>query len=326
MNEAAEGAWRSEAVSFTETIPPHIIDWLLAGDPAIEFQTRRDLLGEDGWRANVARARIAAEGWGKRFLAARRADGHWGRGFYQPKWTSTHYTLVDLADLGLAPDNREAQESVDLVLSAPRGQDGGINYAKTVPFSDVCLNGMILNFAAYFRARDERLNEIVDYLLARRMPDGGWNCEYYLGSVKSSLHSTLSVLEGIAAFAATGADYRMAELRKARRTGEDFILKHRLYKATKTGATIDPRFLRLTYPGRWRFDILRALDYFRLAGRDFDERMSDALDVLRDKREADGRWRLAAPHPGQVHFHMEAAGKPSRWNTLRALRVLRRFA
>ena len=157
------------------------------------------------------------------------------------------------------------------------------------------------------------------------MPDGGWNCEYYLGSVKSSLHSTLSVLEGLETFAATGADYRTAGLRNAQRAGEAFILEHHLYKARRTGETIDPRFLRLTYPGRWRFDILRALDYFRLADRDFDERMADALGVLHDKRDADGRWRLAAPHPGQVHFSMETAGKPSRWNTLRALRVLRRF-
>jgi hypothetical protein len=302
-----------------------LIGWLLAGDPAIEFQTGRDLLDDIGPDTIDAQRRIALEGWGKRFLAARRPDGHWGRGFYQPKWTSTHYTLLDLANLGLPRDNTTARESVDLVLDAPRGRDGGINFAATLEVSDVCINGMILNYATWFRPDDSRLPEIADYLIARRQPDGGWNCEYWRGSRKSSLHSTLSVVEGLTAFMASRPNHRRRTIEAVRASGIDFVLGHRLYQTRNTGKIIDPRFLRLTYPGRWRFDILRALDAFRLAGVVFDERMSDAIDVLRRKRRADGRWSLAAPHPGQVHFHMEQIGKPSRWNTLRALRVLRQY-
>jgi hypothetical protein len=184
---------------------------------------------------------------------------------------------------------------------------------------------MILNYASVFRPEDARLPRLLDYLLERRMGDGGWNCEYWRGPVKSSLHSTLSVLEGLQSFRLSSRRYRTTEIQEAQRAGEEYILQHRLYRSRQDGSVIDLRFLRLTYPGRWRFDILRCLDYFRLAGRPHDERMSDALDVLMGKATTAGRWRLAAPHPGQVHFQMEVPGQPSRWNTLRALRVLRHF-
>lgn len=315
---------RIVAGTIADPVDNAVVDWLLAGDPAIVVQTRRDILGERG-SAEKLRTRIATEGWGRRYLQARRPDGHWGRGFYQPKWTSTHYTLVDLAALGLPRDNPEARASVDLVLSAPRGRDGGINYARTLPLSDVCINGMILAFASWFRPEDQRLRELVDYLLAVRQPDGGWNCEYHHGSRRSSLHTTLSVLEGLWAFRALAGDYRTAKIDEALGPAVEFILAHRLYQVRKTGAVIDPRFLRFTYPPRWRFDALRALDSFQKAGVAYDERMSDALGVIQSKRQPDGRWLMAAPHPGEEHFRMEEVGKPSRWNTLRATRVLMHF-
>lgn len=297
-----------------------VLDWLLAGDPAIAFQVRRDLLCRAG--ASALQRRIASEGWGAAFLAARRPDGHWGRGFYQPKWTSTHYTLLDLALIGLPPENALARESVDMVLAAPRGADGGINFAMSLSVSDVCINGMILSYASHFRPEDPRLDEIADYLLARLQPDGGWNCEYWLGSVRSSLHTTISTLEGLLAFRRTGRRHRVEAVDRAIRTGGSFILAHNLFRSRRDGAVIDPRFLRLTYPSRWRFDVLRALDFFRSAGWPRDPRMSEAVAVVTRKRRPDGRWALAAPHPGAFHFHMENAGEPSRWNTLRALRVL----
>lgn len=297
-----------------------VLDWLLAGDPAIAFQVRRDLLCRAG--ASALQRRIATEGWGAAFLAARRPDGHWGRGFYQPKWTSTHYTLLDLAQIGLPPDNAAARESVDMVLAAPRGGDGGINFAKSVPVADVCINGMILSYASHFRPEDPRLDEIADYLLARLQPDGGWNCEYWLGSVRSSLHTTISTLEGLLAFRRTGRRHRVEATERAIRSGGAFILAHHLFRSRRDGAVIDPRFLRLAYPSRWRFDVLRALDFFRNAGWPRDPRMFEAVAILAQKRRPDGRWMLAAPHSGAVHFHMEKAGEPSRWNTLRALRVL----
>ena len=146
-----------------------------------------------------------------------------------------------------------------------------------------------------------------------------------MAQARASLHTTLSVLEGLDAFRKTGSRHRLAEIAEAEASGREFILAHRLFRSRRTGEAIDPRFLKLTYPPRWRFDILRALDYFARAGAAYDERMSDAIEILTGETRRPGTWRLAAPHPGQVHFHMEKAGQPSRWNTLRARRVLRRF-
>jgi len=304
-------------------IDDHLIDWLLAGDVAIQYQVRRDLLDEE--RPDL-RARIAVEGWGAQFLAARHADGHWGRGFYQPKWISTHYTLLDLKHLGIAPDHAQIRESIGQILAQHKSADGGVNPAKTIANSDVCVNGMALNYAAYFGTPTAPLRSVVDFLIGVQMPDGGFNCESNQhGAIHSSLHSTISVLEGVAEYLATGCTYRAAEMDAIARQAREFVLQHRLFRSDRTGAIINPRFLLLSYPPRWFYDILRALDYFRSVGAAYDPRMQDALDILLQKRRKDGRWPLQAKHAGQVHFDMETPGQPSRWNTLRSLRVLQHF-
>lgn len=300
-----------------------IIDWLMTGDISIRYQTERDLQGSD--RLELQR-RIAGEGWGKRFLALRRQDGHWGRGFYQPKWTSTHYTVLDLKNLALPPDHPLLRETVSIILKEQKAADGGINPAKTIPQSDVCINGMFLDYACYFRIPEDGLESVVDFVIREHMPDGGFNCESNRWSpVHSSLHTSLSILEGIHAYEAGGYSYRVVELKKIAAQAREFILQHRLFRSDRTGRVIDPKFLLLSFPSRWRYDILRALDYFRSAGTPYDPRMQDALDVLLKKRGKDGRWPLQGRHPGQVHFEMESIREPSRWNTLRALRVLQHF-
>jgi hypothetical protein len=179
-----------------------LIDWLLEGDVALQYQVHRDLLDEE---CPDLRARIAVEGWGAQFLAARQPEGHWGQGFYQPKWTSTPYTLLDLKHLGIAPHHAQIRASISHVLTHHKSADGGVNPAKTVKNSDVCVNGMVLNYAAYFRTPAESLQSIVDFLIAVQMPDGGFNCESnQRGAIHSSLHSTLSVLEGIGEYLANG--------------------------------------------------------------------------------------------------------------------------
>lgn len=304
-------------------VTDHLIDWLLAGDVAIQYQVHRDLLGEE--RPDL-RARIALEGWGAQFLAARQPDGHWGRGFYQPKWISTHYTLLDLKHLGVAPDHSQIRDSIAYVLAHHKGADGGVNPSRTIPQSDICICGMALNYACYFGAAPELLASVVDYILAQQMADGGFNCERdRFGARHSSLHSTISVLEGIHEFLASGYTYRAAELEAVAQQAREFVLQHRLFRSDRTGEIINPRFLLLSYPSRWFYDILRALDYFRSVGADYDPRMQDALDVLLQKRRRDGAWPLQAKHAGQVHFDMETPGQPSRWNTLRALRVMKHF-
>jgi hypothetical protein len=185
---------------------------------------------------------------------------------------------------------------------------------------------MSLNYAAYFGMPAEYLESIIDFLIANQMPDGGFNCQSNRrGTVHSSLHSTLSVLEGIHEYISNAYSYRAAELQRIVQGASEFILQHRLFRSDKTGHVINPAFLRLSYPPRWYYDILRALDYFRAADPGYDSRMQDALDVLLHKRGKDGTWSLQARHPGQTHFEMERPGQPSRWNTLRALRVLKHF-
>jgi len=301
-----------------------IILWLLEGDVAIQYQVHRDLLGSE---SPDLRKRIITEGWGARFLHARRENGHWGRGFYQPKWISTHYTLLDLRNLGLPPDHPVPIDSITIILHENKGEDGGINPAKTIEQSDVCVNGMFLNYACYFKVAQLPLHSIIDFVIAQHMPDGGFNCEANRqGAVHSSLHSTISLLEGIWEYAANGYTYRLAELERMAAEAREFILQHYLFRSDHTGEIIDKRMLMLSYPSRWRYDILRALDYFQTAGIAYDPRMRPALDILLTKRRKDQTWPLQARHPGQTHFDMEKSGDPSRWNTLRALRVLKHFS
>jgi hypothetical protein len=304
-------------------VDDEVLIWLLDGDVAIQFQVYRDLLGEH--RPDL-RARIANEGWGAAFLARQNADGHWGRGFYQPKWISSHYTLLDLMHLHLSPNHPAPQRAIDRILTENLGADGGVNPGKTIPQSDVCVNGMFLNYACYFGTYQEVLRVIIDFIIDQWMPDGGFNCRSNRsGAVHSSLHSTISVLEGLLEYECGGYTYRLDELRRIALQAQEFILQHRLFRSDHTGEVIDKRFLLLSYPPRWYYDVLRALDYFRAAGTPYDPRMADAFEILVNKRRSDGRWPLQGKHPGQTHFEMEPGGKPSRWNTLRTLRVLRYY-
>jgi len=306
-------------------ISDQIVEWLLSGDPAIQYQVHRDLLNTRNNQLKEYQKQIITEGWGAGFLSARRTDGHWGKGLYQPKWTSTHYTLLDLKNLGFPPGHPQIDESIELVLSAPRGKKDEINLSKTLEHGDICVNGMILNYASWFFGYDERLKKIADFLLEVQMHDGGWNCEYFDGSIHSSLHSTISVLEGLLEWSLQGASNQLNAIANAIHDGEEFILRHQLFRSHKNGEIIDHKMLRFSYPCRWHYDILRALDYFHKSGRAYDPRMQDAIDILLKKRRPDGFWPLQEKHKGVTHFDMETVGEPSRWNTLRALRVLNHF-
>jgi hypothetical protein len=301
----------------------YMINWLLDGDVSIQYQVHRDLLGVE---KKSLKDRIAKEGWGKAFLSRRRKDGHWGIRFYQPKWISTHYTLLDLKHFGISPSNKECRQTIEMVLKENKSPDGGLNPHTEISDSDVCINGMGLNYACYFGADENDLRSIVDFILSQQLKDGGFNCRLNRsGAVHSSLHSTISVLEGILEYKNNGYKYRIKELKSVEQASREFILQHKLFRSHRTGEIIDKKMLMLSYPSRWKFDILRALDHFQFAGVKYESRMDDAIQVLLKKRRSDGTWPLQAKHPGQVHFNMEVTGKPSRWNTLRALRVLKHF-
>jgi hypothetical protein len=300
-----------------------ILSWLLEGDVSIRYQVYRDLLDREH---KGLRNKIEKEGWGFGFLNRRHSNGHWGRGFYQPKWTSSHYTLLDLKNLGISPANKTIKETLRLIFEKEKASDGGINPIGSLQKSDVCVNGMLLNYACYFNVKETHLKTVVDFLLGQQMKDGGFNCQSNRkGAVHSSLHSTLSVAEGICEYEKNGYGYRLDELKKAAKESQEFILMHRLFRSDKTGEIINPAFLRMCFPGRWHYDILKALDYFQSARVKYDVRMAEAIKVILSKRMDEGFWKLASPYPGETHFEMEKAGKPSRWNTLRALRVLKHY-
>ncbi len=307
----------------TELDDHEIIAWLLEGDVSIQYQVHRDLLATD---QSHLRERITTEGWGARFLRYRKNEGHWGDRFYQPKWISTHYTILDLKNLAISPTNDDIKQSISQVIQQLKGPDGGIFPIGPEKKSDVCVNGMFLNYAAYFKTEEDDLKSIVDFLLSEHMKDGGFNCNSNtIGAVHSSMHSTISVLEGIVEYAKNAYRYRLEELQEAKDKSIEFLLQHRLFRSDRTGNVIDKKMLMLSYPSRWKYDILRVLDYFQYAGIQYDPRMQGALDILKKKRRKDNKWPVQAKHPGQTHFDMEKTGGPSRWNTLRAMRVLKHF-
>jgi len=300
-----------------------IIEWLLESDISIQYQVYRDLLKID--RPEM-KERISKEGWGAKFLSFRKDNGYWGLGFYQPKWTSTHYTLLDLKNLSISKYNKDIELTINKIIREEKNSDGGINPSKSLSRSDVCINGMFINYASYFETDEKDLMSIVDFILSQQLTDGGFNCQLNRkGATHSSLHSTLSVIEGILEYSQNGYTYRINELKKAEEESRQFILEHKLFKSHRTGQTIDHKMLMLSYPCRWRFDILRALDYFQFAGIGINSRMTDALDILIKKQRTDRTWPLQCKHCGQTHFDMGKTGEPDRWNTLRALRVLKHF-
>ncbi|MBK7175027.1 MAG: hypothetical protein IPH84_17805 [Bacteroidales bacterium] len=300
-----------------------LISWLLEGDVSIQYQVYQDLLGE---HRPELQDRIATEGWGKAILDQRHKNGHWGLGFYQPKWTSTHYTLLELRNLRISPHIPQIRESIDQVVLMEKGPDGGINPSGSISQSDVCINGMFLDYACYFRTDQEALRSVIDFVLGQRLPDGGFNCRFNRSGAKhSSLHSTLSVAEGLACYEKNGYTYRLEAVKEAKRSAEEFMLMHHLFKSDKTHEIIHPSFLKFPYPARWKYDVMRALDYFRFAEHSPDSRMQEALDIIISRQNQQGQWKLNAPYPGKVHIVMEKSGQASRWNTLRALRIINYF-
>jgi hypothetical protein len=309
---------RAEVVIETATL-----DWLLEGDPSILWQVRRDLLDEEGARVAAERRRVALEGWGADLLSRQDPTGTWGGGLYSPKWISTTYTLLLLRRLGLPTDNEQARRGCELLLDRGLYSDGGINFSqKRLKHSETCISGMVLSILAYFRYPDERLVRLADYLIEQQMGDSGWNCESYHGATHSSFHTTISALEGLREFE-IASNYRRDEVRAAQASGRNFLLEHRLYRSHTTGEVVHPVLTRFSFPPRWHYDILRGLDYFQEADAVRDSRLDDAIVLLLKRRRLDGSWPLQNRHPGRVYFEMEQPGQPSRWNTLRALRVLK---
>ncbi len=303
-------------------------DWLLDADPAVRWQVMRDLAEAPPDEVAAERARVASEGWGAELLALQADDGHWDGGTYRPRWvddakpffdawTATHFALGLLRDLGADPDDPAVVRAIGLVRDNVRWEANGAGYFEGEV--EPCINGLALANAAYF---GESGDAIVQRLLAAQMTDAGWNCWAEYGAKVSSFHSTMCALEGLLAWEqAGGASDAVAE---ARARGEAYLLDRGLFRRRSTGEVADPRFTMFSFPTYWYHDVLRALDYFRQAHREPDDRLADAIALVAARRDGDGRWPLENIHQGPTHLEMEGPeGFPSRWNTLRALRVLR---
>jgi len=320
-----------------------ILAWLLEGDPSIRWQALRDLAGVDDGRYISEQALVAEQGWGAQLLALQEPSGRWGGGLYGPKWISTHYTLMTLCQLGVPPGNPGVRRAAFLLLDSGFYQDGGINYfnRRIWKHSETCITGMLLAMLAHLRVEDERLDRMAKHLLGQQMADGGWNCETYRGATHASFHTTLSVLEGLEGYrkfcldSPGGKGQELAEVEAAQARGHEFLLWHNLFRSHRTGEVFDGRMLRFPFPPRYRYDVLRALDYFQGVKVtnasvnshnhiiEKDARFEDAIALLRKKRRPDGRWDMYAGMSGRIYFELEKAGQPSRWNTLRGLRVLK---
>ena len=305
-----------------------VLDWLLDSDPAIRWQVLRDLVHAPSEVVTAERARVATEGWGARLLALQGEDGQWAGGACFPAegwrrdedpgqpWTSTLPMLQLLHDFGVDPGADRVQQAVAQIRDHCRWEHAGQPFFSGEV--EPCINGRTVALGVYF---GQDVEGIVARLLGEQLADGGWNCEAEYGSVRSSFDTTINVLEGLLAHErATGGS---AESIAARRRGEEYLLERKLFRRKSTGEVVNPAWLQFSFPTRWHYDVLRALDYFRAVGNAPDARMDEAIDVIRSRRQSDGTWLLENTHPGKVHFALEDGdGRPSRWNTLRALRVL----
>ncbi|MEO7398305.1 MAG: squalene cyclase [Ilumatobacteraceae bacterium] len=311
-----------------------VIDWLLDSDPSIRWQVMRDLLEVPVSEWTAERAKVETEGWGARLLSYEDEDGQWAGGAFLPSdfsasewkehgqpWTATTFSLSQLREFGLDPSADRAKRAVELIGANSRWDHGDEPYWEGEV--EECINGRAVADGAYFGVD---VSSIVDRLVGARLDDGGWNCERANGSLRSSFASTINVLEGLLEY--ERATEGTSESRAARKSGEEFLLERNLFRRLSTGEPADERFLHLLHPNRWHYDVLRALDYFRACAtltRDApDPRLGEAIDHIRCRHLEDGTWPLDGSPKGRVWFDVDdGQDQPSRWVTLRAMRVLR---
>ena len=306
-----------------------VIDWLLDADPSVRWQVLRDLTDAPGEEVAAERARVATEGVGARLLAMQAADGRWGGVAWNRGWDSTMHVLMLLRDLGLDPASDQAVRAVGRVRDhviwpgyGPPGCDGAPFFGGE---EEPCINGQVGAAGAYF---GQDVRGIVTRLLGEQLPDGGWNCEAANGSTRSSFNTTICVLEALLAHEqAVGGS---PEVTEARLRGQEYLLERRLFRRRSTGEVIardrkgDAVWTRFAFPTWWHYDVLRGLEYLRNAGVTPDERVAEAIALVRSKRDGAGRWTLETRYAGVMPVEIdEGEGQHSRWNTLRALRVLR---
>jgi hypothetical protein len=353
-----QGPYQPRTAPLAEDDP--VVQWLLRSDPAIRWQVLRDLVDAPETEVAIERARVEHEGWGARLLALRAPDGLWANGACFPDtaafaaataralaageppppwpssgpepgeapaddsgtapgqpWTGTYRVMLDLYHLGVPPDSAVMQETAHLVARNCRWECDGLPFFAGE--EDCCINAGTILIGTYLGVD---VDPVVQRLVADQMPDGGWNCWARTRPAPSSFASTLDVIDALLSWERhTGGS---EEVYQARRDGEEYLLRRHLFRSLRTGEEVNPQWELLSYPPRWHYDLLKATEYFARRGGTPDARLAEAIERVRAKRRPDGRWLLENTHPGAVHFRFEEPdGTPSRWNTFRALRVLR---
>jgi hypothetical protein len=305
-----------------------VISWLLDSDPSIRWQVMRDLTNAPVSEFAAERARVANEGWGARLLSLQGGDGRWGGAAWNRGWNSTMHVLLLLRDLGLDPASDQARRAMNLVRDHVTWQGCGPPECDSNAFFEgevePCINGQIGAVGTYF---GQDIHGIVNRLLDEQLSDGGWNCEALNGSTRSSFNSTICVLEALLELEDVGEG--TPEVTAARLRGQEYLLERRLFRRRSTGEVIErdrkggTSWTRFAFPTWWHYDVLRGLEYLRRASVTPDERVNEAIELVVSKRLGDGRWPLDNQYPGTMAVEVdEGIGRPSRWNTLRALRVL----
>lgn len=305
-----------------------VVDWLLDSDPAVRWQVMRDLTDAPEQAVAAERARVATEGVGVRLLALQAPDGRWGGAAWNRGWDSTMHVLWLLRELGIDPVSAEAKRAVSLVRDLVTWQGCGPEECDSNPFFageiEPCINGQVAAAGAYF---GQDVRSLIDRLLDEQLDDGGWNCEAERGSTRSSFNTTICVLDALLEYEQS-VDPR-PDVTAARLRGQEYLLERRLFRRRSTGEAIErdrksgASWTRFAFPTWWHYDVLRGLDYLRRSGIAPDERVADAIDLVRSKRGDNGRWLLEVQYNGRMPAEVnEGQGRPSRWITLRALRVL----
>jgi hypothetical protein len=309
-----------------------VIAWLLDSDPAIRWQVMRDLTDATTDDVAAERARVATEGAGARLLGLQAPDGRWGGAAWNRGWNSTMHVLMLLREFGLDPASNEAHRAVERVRERVTWKGCGPQNCDSNPFFagevEPCINGQVAAVGAYF---DQNVGAIIDRLLTEQLPDGGWNCETERGSTRSSFNTTICVLEALLEHELSSG--RSTEVTAARLRGQEYLLERRLFRRRSTGEVIQrdrkggADWTRFAFPTWWHYDVLRGLDYLRRAGAAPDERLAEAIELLASKRDGDGRWSLEVRYAGEMPIKIDdGEGQPSRWITLRTLRVLNWYA
>ena len=302
--------------------------WLLDSDPSIRWQVLRNLTHASDDEVNAERARIATEGLGAGLLALQAPDGRWGGAAWNRGWNSTMHALTLLREFGLDPECDQARLAMDRIREHVTWRGCGPDEVADHRFFEgevePCINGQVAAAGAYFR---QDVRGLIDRLLTEQLADGGWNCEAERGATRSSFNTTICVLEALLEYERTFGP--SPAVTGARLRGQEYLLERRLYHRVSTGEAIERDrkggtvFTSFAFPNWWHYDVLRALDYLRSAGVTPEDRMLDAMQLVESKQDIDGTWRLETRYPGPMLVELdEGEGRPNRWVTLRALRVL----